>query len=338
MANYADSVLLAAVGKLNKPYQDKEFRRKLYGAHNMFLDGVEYTIPDLAAIREAETQTTTTKYLTKSTPTVGSARSCSPSPTVGDSGTADLSWTTYSFPITVSYKRHSGNFYKRAEALAAELEGGFQAAHDAIETAMVAYLESNKTGVNAGSAFMGTFDTTNDIFPITQANKDRFYNYIMTVMRENKYSGRLLAAENVGAGAIHMEQTAQGQANSSNLGYQYGNIEFMPSHSITVTSDYNIKSYVAAPDSVAVLDWIPPLNRQGEVAGEREWTTMADPFGFPWTWSVLYKKTCADTSGSGGATQDLTEVWEISIDLALTKAPLSVADETPIFKFGLQSS
>jgi len=185
---------------------------------------------------------------------------------------------------------------------------------------------------------MGDFDSTNDIFDIDLADKDRFYNYIMTIMDENKYNGRLLAVENVASRAIHMEQTNQGSANSSNLGYQYGDITFMPSHSVTSGSDYIIKGYVAPPDAVAVLDWIDPLNRAGAVAGEREWTTMADPFGFPWTWSVLYYKTCADTSQTGGSTQDLTEVWEISIDLAFAKAPISVADETAIFKFGLKTT
>lgn len=337
MANYASSVLVDAIGILSDKYQGKEFRRPIYGGHEMFLKGSEYTIPDLAEIRKSVNRTTTAKYLKRSNPTVASTFSCTPTATVGDSGTVNLSWTPYTTAITISNKRHGNNYFDRARALAGELEAAFRNLHDSIETAMVAYLEANKTGVNAGSSVLGTFDSTFDIFKVANANKDRYYNYLMTVMRENKYYNELMAVQNVAAWALINEQVAQGQANSTNLRYQYGDIDFMASHSISTGSDL-VTSYVAEPDSVAVLDWIDPLNREGAVAGEREWTTMQDLYGYPWTWQVLNYKTCADTSQTGGYTQDLTEVWEIGIHLSLAKAPLSNAGETPIFKFALLPS
>ena len=338
MANYANSVLLAAIGKVAPKFQAKEFRRQFYGAHELFLKDVDYSVPNLAEIRASTLRTTTAKYLTKSSPTVGTTRACSPSGTVGDSGTVDLTWTPYVASITVSEKRHGNNYYSKVDALAAELEGVFQALHDDIETDMIANLETNKTGVNNGSAFMGTWDSVNDIYEIAQASKTNYYNYIKTIMRENKYRGELYAVQNVAAMAVMDEQVAQGSGNSTNLQYNYTGLQFLESTALTVTSDYHILSYVAEPSSVGVLDWIEPLNRRGQIAGEKEWTTMQDPFGFGWTWQVFYTRACADTSGSAGATQDLTETWEISIDLALVKAPLSTANETPIYKFGLTAS
>ena len=335
MANYASSVLVDAIGILSEKFQSKEFRRPMYGAHELFLKGSEYTIPDLAAIRESTLRTTTAKYLKKSSPTVGSTHSCTPSATVGDSGTVDLTWTPYVASITVSHKRHGNNYYDRARALAAELEGVMQALHADIETDMVAYLETNKTGVNDGSCWMGTFNTTDDIFQVAYADKDRYFNYLMTVMQENKYYGGVMAVQNVAAMAIMNEQVAQGGGNSTNLRYQYGDIDFMASHSVSSGSDYRALSYVAEPNSVAVLDWIEPLNRMGETNGQQTWTTMQDLFGFPWTWQVYHTKACATTAASGGATQDLTDIWEIGLDLALAKAPLSTSTETPIYKFGL---
>ena len=65
---------------------------------------------------------------------------------------------------------------------------------------------------------------------------------------------------------------------------------------------------------------------------------MGDIFGFPITWAVFKKEACTDTTDYGGHTQDLKTVYEISVDISFAKAPLSVATETPIFKFGLLAS
>lgn len=336
MANYSNSTLVDAIGILSDRYQRHEFRKEKFGGHELYLSGVDYTIPELSDIRKSTNRTTTAKYLKKSSPSIANTRSCDPSGTVGDSGTVDLSWTTYATTITVSEKRHGNNYFSKVQALSRELESAFMALHEDIEDDLVAHLEANKTDSMTAASFLGSFDSSNDIFEVTNANKDRYFNYLSTVMKENKYYGPYMAVQNMAAGAIMAEQTAQGPGNDENLQYQYGDLTSMMSHSVTLSSDYMILSYVAEPDSVAVLDWIEPLNRQGAVAGEREWTTMGDLFGYPWTWQVLYKKTCADTSNSGGAVQDLTEVWEISIDLATAKAPLSSGEA--IYKFGLLSS
>ncbi len=47
---------------------------------------------------------------------------------------------------------------------------------------MIAYLELYKSGTNSGDDWMGTFDTTNDIFEIANANIDNYYEYMTTAM------------------------------------------------------------------------------------------------------------------------------------------------------------
>lgn len=335
MANYTSSVLLDAIGLLTDQFQRHERRKPFYGAHELYLKGRDYTIPDLADIRESTLRTTTTKYLKKSTQTVGSSRSCTPTASFGDSGTVDLSWTTYAVTVKTSDKVFRNNYYSQVKALAEDLYYAYMELHDEIETDMVAHLESSKTGVNNGSAWMGTWDSVNDIYKIANSNESNYYNYIRTIMRENKYRNELNVVQNVAAKAVMDYQGAQGAGNSTNLSYNYPNMTFYESGSITSGSDYKILSYVAENDAVAVLDWLEPLNRQGKVKGDLEWTTMGDLFGFFPSMQLFKKFACADTTDYGGTTQDATEVWEISIDLSLVKAPISTSTETPIYKFGL---
>jgi hypothetical protein len=338
MANYTSSVLVDAIGILQGRFQSKEFRRPLYGAHDLFLKDRDYSIPNLDQIRLSENRTTTTKYLTKVTPTVGSARACSPTASYGDSGTVDLSWTAYSATAKISDKMHRNNYFDPAKALAAQLEGCFREIHDDIEAAAVAYLELYKSGVNSGDDWMGTFDTTNDIFPITLANVANYYEYIATIMKENKYYGPYMAVQNVSAQAIMNYQMAQGAGNSTNLTYNYGDIDFMASHSVTSGSDYRIISYVAEPSTVAMLDWVPGINRKGDQVADAKWYTMADLYGFPIQFAVYEKVACADTTATGGAPQDKVVTYEVSTDISFARAPISVSTEEAIFKFGLTSS
>ena len=338
MANYTSSVLVDAIGLLTDQFQRFERRKPFYGAHELFLKERQFSIPDLAAIRLSENRTTTTKYLKKSTQTVGSARACAPTASFGDSGTVDLTWTPYVVTVRTSDKMFRNNYYGQVQALANDLYYAFMELHDEVETDMVAYLEANKTGVNSGSSWMGTFDATNDIFPITLANVANYFNYIRTVMRENKYKNDLNLVQNVAAKAIMDYQGAQGPGNSTNLGYNYPNMNFYESSSVTSGSDYNIISYVGESSSVGVLDWIPGVNRDGYIKGAHEWTRMSDMFGFFPEISVFKIDACSDTTLTGGATQDPTAIWELSVDLALVKAPISTSTEEAIFKFGLQSS
>ena len=43
----------------------------------------------------------------------------------------------------------------------------------------------------------------------------------------------------------------------------------------------------------------------------------------------------ATTASSGGAVQDVTTEWEISVDLSFNNAPLTTTNETTIFEIGI---
>ncbi len=338
MANYQSSILTDAIGILTDRFNKHELRPGFFGATQAFLKYRDYTVPNLSDIRKSPQRTTTVKYLARTTQDPVTARGCTITAALGDSGTSNVTWATKGFTVYTSAKLFDNNYYAQSQAFANDLYNGMLDAHEDIESAVATYLEANKTGVNNGSSWMGTFDTDNDIFNVAVADKTRYYNYIQAVMKENKYRGELDAVQNVAASAIIMEQTAQGAGNSANLTYQYGNINFMESTNITTASDYMIYSYVFSPYSVAMLDWIPPLNTRGDGFGTTEWTTMGDLFGMPITWAVYKTHECADTTSIGGDTQDHVTKYQVTCDIGLVKAPITTSNETVIYKFGLKTT
>ena len=338
MANYQPSVLLAAIGIITDRFNAHEMRPGYFGATDAFLKYRDFSVPNLADIRKSPQRTTTVKYLTRTAQAAVAARSCTVTAALGDSATADISWVTKGFTLYQSAKLFDNNYYSAQQAFANDLYNGMLDAHEDLETAAVAYLEANKTGVNGGAAWMGTFDTVNDIFNVAVADKTRYYNYLKTVMRENKYRGELNVIQNVAASAVMWEQMAQGMANAANQQYQYRDLNFIDSNYVTTASDYLINSYVVPANSISLLDWIPPMNVVGRKEGSYEWTTMGDIFGLPITWSVFKTTECANTTGIGGDSQDLVTKYEVTCDFGFVKAPITTASETVIYKFGLKTT
>lgn len=206
-----------------------------------------------------------------------------------------------------------------------------------ITTDMIAHLEANKTGVNDGS--QGTFDAVNDIMTYAAADYENFFNYMKSDMFENDYNQNILNIHSISQIGL-MKYPFQGMTADGNtmlqyqqrLAYSYPGFSFYPAH-LTNASDAYCTNYNVYEGGIAVLDWIPPLNRDGADLGTKIWQTMSpDPSIIPWDLAVYILRDCADTSQIGGETQDLVDIYELSIDLSLTNAPLTNAGETVIFK------
>lgn len=345
MANYASTVLLAA-----RAIQQEKWAKKFEGRPetsflmDLFLKDRDITVPNLAAIHAATTQTSTMLYPTKTAYTVGSAKSCTPTGEQGDSSSVNLTWYQKQVEVITSYKRHSGNEINQVSALAWELLMAEQALWKdgaaSMEVALLAFLDANRTQVNALSAGGGhnTWDAAANTVDVLQANKASFYNYLMDEMALNNYSGQLLEAYNTAWGANIRSQANQGVSNATNTAFQYINpfdtIGYASNLIIPATNDQS-SHYIIPVGGVTVLDWNDPLNREGKMSGDLEWGLYESRF-FPGLMLDLFTKTsCASTAGSGGATQDYTTVYELTLNYALAKQPLSVSGETPIFKYNV---
>jgi len=336
---YKDSVLLAAVGLMDKKFNSKELRKPVYGATSAFVNKRNLLIPGHKDIWKAEAQTLTAKYLERDAVAIGTARSCSPTAYYGDSGTLDLSWTTYSHTAKTSVKVFENNYYSAVEQFQNDIYNRFMDLYAEIEDDAVAFLEANRTGLQ-GARTLNTWDGAGDVMSTALADRDNYLNFIKTEMYAQRYRNTLMDIHSINMMSMYRQQFAQGASNDENLTFQYPGFEHYDSFEVeNGTGSVFGTSYIVEEGGIALLDWIPAINRRGNESKKGEvWTTMKDPFGYPFTWSVYIVDGCADTTfGSGtdpkGGTQDFTRTYEFSLDLSFNAAPLTVANEGVIHKY-----
>lgn len=341
---FKDSVLLDAIGLMDKKFNSKELRKPVFGAEKAFLEKRSMLIPNVDAIRKAEAQTTTAKYLERNAVAIGSSRACAPTAVYGDTGTLDLSWTTYSHTVQTAVKVGANNYYDQLTLLQNDIYNRFVDLHTQIEADSVAFLDANRTGIQ-GNRTLNTWNGGADIMSVTNANRDEYLNFIKTEMYADNYRGTLQDIHSINNMAMYRQQFAQGPGNDENLQFQYPGFEHYDSAAVTSgTGSVYGTSYIVEEGGIALLDWIPQINRDGEESRKGElWGYMADPFGMPLTWAVYEIDGCADTSYSSGTdprgnTQDYRRILEFSIDLSFNAAPLTAAGQTVINKYQLLSA
>lgn len=348
MANYALTVLQDARAKQVELYRNKfEGRPENTFLMDMFLKNRSITIPALQRIKAAETQTTSTLYQVNPSFTLGTAKSCSPTGQQADSGKVDLTWSKIVGSFTTSQKRHDGNEYSMMEDVAwgllrLEMDMLKNDASNGMDAILAAYLDTNRTQVNAASTDgINTWDGVNYNMDVALANINNYYNSVLSEMHLNNYSGNFLEAYNTTWEATARQQVNQGEANATNLMFQYQNpFGFMgfASNLLTPSTGNGSVHYVIPENGVALLDWNEPLNRRGASIGDETWSLYESRF-FPGIYFDLFTKTaCADTSASGGGTQDWTIVYELTLNYSIVKQPLSTANETPIFKYEIANT
>lgn len=336
---FKDSVLLNAIGLMDKKFNSKELRKPVFGAETAFLQKRSMLIPNVEAIRKAEQQTVTAKYLERNAVGIGSARSCSPTAAYGDTNTMDLSWTTYSHTAKTAVKVGENNYYDQLVLFQNDIYNRFLDLHTAIEAAGIAYLDANRTGIQ-GNRTLNTWDGGADIMRVANADRDDYLNFIKTEAYQDEYRGTLMDIHGIPQMAVYRQQFAQGASNDENLQFQYPGFEHYDSAAISNgTGSVFGTSYIVEEGGIALLDWIPAINRKGQESKKGEvWTTMPDPFGYPLTWSVFITDGCVDTTYSSGTdprgkTQDYVRTYEFSIDLSFNHAPLTAAGQEVIMKY-----
>jgi len=343
MANYADSLWLAAQYKLDEMMQKPEFKHKPSAALSVFLKNTNMLIP--ASAREAawnqkpsDQVPVTIKNLAKHTVALGAARAHNHTGDIGDSITVTPTYSTYSRVFKYSKKQSDRNVFGLAEMIAAEVRSAAIDLHAAIETALMANLNTNKSQVvQSLTPQSGDWDAANFLFGVLQADKAQYFQYLKTFMTEQFYGGSYDVINNVRAMAQANYLAQQGQGNATNLGWQVDGMNMVASTELANAVGYDWMSYIIPEGTIGILPWIPTLNRQGDgdpfVIGGR-YSTIADPLGSGLTFALHEYAVAADNSAAAGETQDVNVEVELSIDLAPIIAPMSTANASPIFKAG----
>lgn len=344
MANYADSVWNAAQYKLNEMMNKPEFKHKPSAALSVFLKNTNFLVP--ASERErlwnqktSDQQTVSTYNLEKQTVALGSARAAAHTGAVGDSGTADVSYTTYARKFKWSIKRAGRNVFDTAEMVAAQVRSAAIDLHAGIETALMSYLNTNKTQVVVSATPQsGEWDATNYLFGVLNADKDQYFQYLKTFMFEQYYGGTFDVINNVRAQANAAFLGQQGAGNQTNLGWTIDGMNMVPSTELANATGYDQMSYILPEGSIGILPWIPQENRSGFGSTFQNggvYRSIPDPLGSGLTFAVHEYATGADNESNGAETQDVDIQVEMSIDLGPVKAPMSTSNLTPIVKAGL---
>lgn len=332
-----NTVLLNALADLADP--NKDLRRPQYGATeaaNKYKKEMIINYDEFNLVKNrSQLQTKQIDYLRRDTDTVNSTRAAALTGKVGASTRDSLTFVTYAREFTMSDDRMRNNT-QAFRYLSTQIENARLDIGAEIEADGVTKLEAFKNTVQ-GSRNLGTWDDTNYVSEIALADKTRYYNYMATEMKVLDYN-RLLQEIHTGNGnALIFEQQNQGTANSANLTYQFPDFEFYTSNSVTNLSDYFATSYVFEKGSFALVDWIPGKNREGLMNhADFDFTSIPDPFGIFDTMALAIEKTVADTSGSGGGTQDAVWLYELSIDIAYYIP--TITTQKLINKYGLLSS
>ena len=319
---YTNTALLNALTMLQEK-SNKDLRAPAYGATQAFNQFKRDAILNYDAFKnsdESGLRTMQVDYLIRDTATVNSSRSASLTGAIGNSLRDTLTFVTYAREFTISDDLARSNTFNAAKMLSnhitnARLDIGAQ-----IETAGVAKLEAFKNTVQ-GNRTLGTWDSVNYLMSVANADEDRYFNYMENGLQQLDYNGPLQLINYGSLNELKSWQFAQGQANSSNLNFQYANKSFYTSNTITNSSDHIGTSYAVEEGALALVDWIPFKNRQG-LSNHNGWdfTNIPDPFNIFDPMALAIQKKVQDSSAAGvnigGDTQDAVWLYELSVNVA----------------------
>ena len=342
MAYWTTSALLASQSRILGSMTEPELRRLATPTMATLLKNQQFLQPGLADIKPTDSRTNSTYILDKSSHSVGSARAYNHTGSKGASTKVDLTWTTHSADFNISLKNADNNLFNWNELFDNEVKSALIALHENMESTATAWLNTNRTqDITPTTPLTATWDDSAYIVGVAAADADYFVQVVKAFMWENKYKGMLDMVCDPKLYVILERALYQGDANSTNLGFQFQNVNIMPTTGAVATAidGYTGLCFVFPSNTVGAMNWIPRLNREGKQTNLYTYDAMGDLFGLPITWATHVYETGADSQSLGGERQDVDEEWEFSTDISMLKAPIpSGTNESTIYKFGLLST
>jgi len=344
MANYASAVLNTAKYKVDEMMNRAEFKAKPSTALMKYLKNTQFLIPATAmeaalATKATDQQAVSINLLNKQSISTVSARAAAHTGSINDSRATTVTFTTYGAKFKWSYKGSDRSIWALSEQVAAQIRSAAIALHSAIETALLARLNTYKSQVVvSASPRGGSWDGTNFIFGIDNTDFGYWMQKVKGFMRQQYYTDTMEAVVDETLFQEFQRIANQGAGNASNLAFQVGGVTPGVTEELTLDAGYVGQGYIFPVGSVGILPWIPQLNRQGfGSAGELggEYTTIPDPLGSGLTFAVHMYQAGADNNSAAGETQDVDVEVELSVDLGPVEADSSTSNLTPIFKFGV---
>lgn len=337
MANFSPSNLVAAQAVLQQRFNEPEMRKRQSAASIIGLRNTDALIPNAAALRTREDRPVSAYILKKQTESVASGRVAEHTGNRGDSFDQLLTWSTYARTFSISAKQLDNNMFDFNTALANQMMSAAIDIHEAIETAMIAYLVAERTQVNAATAG-GSFSAANNTWEIAAADEPFYVQRIKSMMRQNKYNGVYDAIFDPLTYMSAERYINQGTANATNTAFQFAGLNAVESVELADSNYAKGISLVMPAGTFGMLPWIPKQNRQGygDSINNEVGMLMAtpDPLGTGMDFAVSAYTKRADASSANGSAQDFVIQFEMSVDIAPIIAPLSTANASVVFQVG----
>ena len=348
MANYDGARWAAFQYKLSELMNKPEFKFKPSPALMKFKEFSGFLIPAsekerILGVKQTDQDTVSVNIINKQSISTGSARAYNHKGSINDSTTETLTYTTYAGDFTYSVKAADRLIFSQSEIVAKQMLSTIIALHEAIETALLANLNTNKSQVvNSLTPKSGTWDAANFLFGIANTDENVWMQRVRGFMREQYFKGTYAAILDEVLWQSAEFNIQQGAGNASNLAWQAAGINpgDQPTQELTLDDDFVGEGYIFPVGTIGIDDWIPRLNRDGFGASGAIggfYTKMLDPLGSKLVFAIHEYQAGADNQSAAGETQDVNVHVEISVDIAPLVAPMSTANQSPVYKFGLLS-
>lgn len=340
MANYTLANLVKAQIKIQGEFANNDTRYRTPAIFLLYLASVNNFFPRAEELRTSEKRSVEANYFKRTAAALStSGRSHAHTGTHGDSGTITLSWTTYSATFSTTLKQADSSLFNFQEQFNNEIRQKLIDFADGLDTVAMDHLFNNRSGVNS-AAVKGTFNTTDDVYRITQSSYGTEAMTITKVVMDiNKYQDRRLAivCDSI-AYTTFLQQAAQGASNATNTSFQFMNTYFVHAPALTakaatLNAIYSKGFWLAVPeDYIGCINWIPKQNRMTHEDTEGTYGNFRNPID-----GLLYAthsyRLRLDGTSVNGEKQDVAEEMELSIDLSFNVAPDSTTDQTPVQAF-----
>ena len=323
MANFDTGNLLTAQTMVADRYKGAEMRMKPAPVFGLLTRNSDFLIVGAETLKTRDDRTIEAHLLARTKRSAGSARAHNHTGTIDDSQKVTLTWTTKSDKFAISLKLLDKSVFDFNTVLANKLEQACMNILEDKETEAIAYLRANRATQQPTGVKGITWNDTNDCLEIAASDEERAIQRIKSAMRQNYFSGQLDIIADPLMAATAEFVAAQGVANATNFGFQFGNVSVAESIELA-DSNYDLGVALVMPaGSAGALNWIPKQNRQGwgdynsYVGGYGVFSFMGYQF------ALHGYASRANTSASNGDVQDVTMEFEVSLDSSYNASPLN---------------
>jgi len=343
MAQLTPTNLLLGFSKVSEKFQQPEFRMPNTAALSTAYLGEKLMNP-MSSLRTREDRATWYDFMISKADESKTERLYNHSGASMDSLRRQITWGSVVDTFSISEKQCDNNSMEFSDVFAKGVLNSIQKNMVKFDNAFLALLKADVTQINSGGlGDRGTFNTTDNIMELEQAQKDYWATMIEANFNANDYNDQIIVLGDQLAFIDMVKAANQGVANSTNLAYQFGNVSLVKTNK-AVYSGYDGSAIAFPADLVGLFTWIPKQNRKplDENAAMKDYNGSKGQISVPiydakggvaFTLDAAISAYTlrADTSSLNGNKQDLLTQVEISWDYAYLAAPLSTARATGAF-------